>query len=162
VQTVGGLSNVRTWNLALGAEDGTATLHVSSGPYGSAASSLLAPREHLSELPAVGFETDLVVPQLTLSTWAQEHGIPRCDLLALDLQGMELSVLEASRGLLPEVSVVIAEVFTNEKYAGCGTVGEMQAFLTGEGFVVLETNMYWGTCGDMLAVNRAALERATS
>ena len=90
------IDNVTAWNLALGEVDEKVTLHVSSGSYGTTASSLLVPKEVLTEIPDVHFDSQVAVDQRTLFSWAIENGIERCDFLALDLQGMEYSVLAGS------------------------------------------------------------------
>jgi len=71
-------NNVTAWNLALGGVDGKAKLRVSSGPYGgTTSSSLLVPKEHLTELPEVRFDSEVFVEQGTLSSWARENGARR-------------------------------------------------------------------------------------
>lgn len=159
---VSGMDNVHTWPLALGVADGAAMIKVSSGPYGAASSSLLEPAEHLAEHPTVVFDESIEVEQRTLASWATAQGIESVDLLALDLQGMEHAVLEASAEFASRSKVIICEVFANEKYAGCGTVFDVQRTLSELNFVILRTNMFWGDSGDLLAVNAEQLQRGVA
>jgi len=159
VSNVRSLPNVKTWELALAATSGTATLNVSSGDYGTASSSLLEPMLVRAELPGLRFE-QVNVEQVTLGDWCQRNGIGRCDFLALDMQGLECGMLSASRDVLRGVRVVIAEAFTEELYAGAGTVLDLHRILAEEGFVILHTNTYWGTTLDIIAVSMAALTEA--
>ncbi len=153
------MPSVRTWNLALGTEDGTATLNVSNGPYGTTSSSILDPRDVLTELPSMRF-TQVEVPQLTLASWAAKNNIGAIDLLALDMQGYEHAMLSASCSVLREAKVVITEAFLGHMYEGAPTIEQMQRLLTNEGFVIVETNLYWGTTLDMIAVSYGALNEA--
>jgi FkbM family methyltransferase len=154
-----GLPNVAVWNIALGSEDGAAEMHVSSGEYGTTASSLLAPAITREAYPEMTFST-VSVEQRTLNSWASEHQVGTVDLLALDMQGYEFAALAASTEMLRRASVVISEAFLVEMYDGSPTVERFQALLTAEGFVILETRIYYGRVFEVLAVRRDVLEHA--
>lgn len=151
---------VHTWNLALGSDDGDIELHVSDGAgYGTMSSSLLAPTITLQAHPEVSYEP-VTVAQQTLGSWAADSDVERVDFLALDMQGFEHAMLDASRDLLRKASVVLSETFLVPMYDGAATVDELQALLCDEGFVILETRIYWARTFAVLAVHRDALERA--
>jgi FkbM family methyltransferase len=154
-----GMPQVQPWNLALGTDDGTITLNVSHGRYATQSSSLLTPGSVLDELPETTFTT-VDVTQQTLASWAAEYQVDRIDLLALDMQGYEHPVLVASPEILRSARVVITEAFLQEMYEGASTIDQLQALLTSSGFVIVETNLYWGTTQEVMAVRRDALEAA--
>jgi FkbM family methyltransferase len=151
--------HVRTWNLALGRDDGVIEMHVSHGIHGTTSSSLRAPTLTRAAHPDITF-SQVKVEQRTLSSWAQEHNVDRIDFLALDMQGYEHAALDAARSVVRNVSVVIAEAFLVEMYEGSPTVDELEALLTGEGFVILETHVFYAETFEVLAVRREALADA--
>jgi hypothetical protein len=127
--------------------------------------SLLAPAETRAAHPDVDYEP-VTVGQQTLASWADENGVDQIDLLTksifwrLTCKGFERDALDASRSILRTASVVISETFLVEMYAGNATVDELQALLTGEGFVILQTQIVYARTFEILAVNRAALQDA--
>jgi FkbM family methyltransferase len=153
------LDGVHTWPLALGRENGDITLNVSHGTNGTLSSSLLEPTITLEAHPGDTFD-QVRVQQQTLSSWAAANTIERVDFLALDMQGFEHAALDASRDILRRASVVLSETFLVPMYEGAATVDQLQALLSSEGFVILETRVYWARTFALLAVHRDALERA--
>lgn len=114
------LPNVRCYQLALSDHAGTAIFYVSEKPgktgTPSQAGSLREPKERLSWSP-IQFPRTITVNTITLDAWAAEHNIKTIDMLWLDMQGHELSVLQAAPQVLASVSVVYAEVGFIEAYA---------------------------------------------
>lgn len=153
------LPSVYAWNLALGTEDGEITMNVSHGPYLTTSSSLLEPGTIRQELPDVTF-THVEVRQQTLSSWAIENSINRVDLLALDMQGYEHAALSVGPEVLSSARVVITEAFLQSMYEGAATVDRMQALLADFRFVIMATNLYYGTTIEVMAVRRDVLEAA--
>jgi len=125
--------NVRRHRLALSDCDGTATMHLSSGGT-DAASSLLPPKESLALNPHIVFEETCEVPCLTLDTWAVSYDCPRVDLLWLDMQGSELSMLKAAPRVLSTVSVIHMEVVQSEVYQGNPLLPDVESWLRLQGF----------------------------
>src|SRR5262245_8964306 len=128
-----GAPNVRTYNAALGARSGRATLHVSSGR-SDGSSSLLKPTGHLQFHPGVTFTTSLEVPCVSLDDWARQQGIAKVDLIWFDLQGLEFDVLSASSLVLPTVKAIYTEVSLKEMYEGSHLYPEYRRWLESNGF----------------------------
>jgi 2-O-methyltransferase len=153
------MPRVTPWNLALGRENGEIELHVSQGTYGTMSSSLLEPALTLEAHPEVTYDRTRV-KQRTLSSWAAENRVERIDFLALDMQGFEHAALDGSRDLLRSASAILSETFLVEMYDGAATVERLQALLTAEDFVILETRIFYARTFALFAVSRAALEGA--
>ncbi|MFQ3664277.1 MAG: FkbM family methyltransferase [Chloroflexaceae bacterium] len=148
--------NVVTYPLALGAHDGLATFFVSSGA-SNASSSLMEPKEHLLDHPDVAFSQQIEVQVTTLDSWAAVHGIERVDFLWLDMQGFELSVLQAAPRILSKVCAIYTEVFLKESYLKVPLYQEVRAWLAEQGFRVEREVLPWIDAGNVLFVreNRA-------
>jgi FkbM family methyltransferase len=144
-----GLANVRTYNCALGARSGEATLHLSAGS-SDGSSSLLRPSGHLEFHPRVTFAASLQVPCVSLDDWARENGIAKVDLVWLDLQGLEFDVLSASSLVLPTVKVIYTEVSLKEMYAGAPLYAEYRSWLEARGFAIVDEDLRWADMGNVL------------
>jgi FkbM family methyltransferase len=144
-----GLANVRTYNCALGARSGEATLYLSGGS-SDGSSSLLRPSGHLEFHPRVTFTASFQVPCVSLDDWARENGIAKVDLLWLDLQGLEFDVLSASSLVLPTVKVIYTEVSLKEMYEGARLYPEYRRWLEGRGFEVVAEDLRWADMGNVL------------
>lgn len=144
-----GLANVRSYNCALDARSGEATLHLSGGS-SDGSSSLLRPSGHLEFHPRVTFAASLQVPCVSLDDWARENGIAKVDLLWLDLQGLEFDVLSASSLVLPTVKVIYTEVSQKEMYEGSRLYPEYRSWLVARGFAVIDEDLRWADMGNVL------------
>jgi FkbM family methyltransferase len=142
--------NVFPWPLALGTTDGAAELHVSGGGW-DASSSLLEPQA-VNELPGITFEETIVVPVVTLDSWALASHNDHVDMLWLDMQGTELNALKAAPKVVASVSVLVLEVFTTQQYAGAPLWADVRSWLLDNGFDVKCENFYWRVSGNVLAV----------
>lgn len=134
---VDGLPNVRTYQCALAAETGSQEMFISSAADGTDrpdSSSLLAPTGHLDEIPQVRFNTKVMVETWTLDDWAARESLQSVDLMWLDMQGLELSVLKASQKTLATASAVVMEVSRREMYAGSALYPEVVAWMEEAGF----------------------------
>lgn len=147
------LPNVTTWNYALGDHGGTQDIWVSGGPH-TAASSLLAPKEHTAVLPAITFEEKRTVRVLTLNDWAARHNPGPIHGMWLDLQGMELAVLKAAGRVLENVQSILLEASHVELYEGCPLWPEVRAWLMDNGFRIAAESTYSHEQSDVLAVAR--------
>lgn len=116
--------------LALGERADTLTLSVLSR---ATLSSLLPPSgihdKYAGETLAVMETLDVPVVRL-------DAVLPRADVIKLDLQGYELPALRGATGLLPGVSVIIAEAALYPLYEGQALLPDLEAFLEGFGFTL--------------------------
>lgn len=129
-------SNVCTYPAALAGENANLPMYVSSGGT-DASSSLLAPKEHLAVNPHIVFQEQVIVPALTLDTWAAKNYCPRVDFLWLDMQGGELAALQAAPRILATVQALHLEVATMELYENNPLYPEVRAWLEAQGFVLV-------------------------
>jgi FkbM family methyltransferase len=79
-------------------------------------------------------ERTVRVPTVTLPQLMKEQQLEQIDLLKLDLQGGERSVLTADESVLDRVRVIYSEVFFERLYAGAWLFWEMNDFLAARGF----------------------------
>ena len=149
-----GVANVRTYNAALGARSGQATLHVSGGR-SDGSSSLLRPTGHLDVHPRVTFTASLQVPCVSLDDWARQHGIAKVDLIWFDLQGIEFDVLSASTLVLPTIKAIYTEVSLAEMYEGSCLYPDYRRWLESQGFNVIAEDLRWADMGNVLFVRQA-------
>ncbi|MEK6285218.1 MAG: FkbM family methyltransferase [Acidobacteriota bacterium] len=150
-ENTNGLENVRLYPCALSDKTGIANLFVSSGS-SDASSSLLRPKEHLSEHPTVYFEEAIDVPTITLNQWAKENRVEKVDLLWLDMQGYELAMLRASCELLRTVSAIYTEVSLKKLYEGTPLYSEVREWCEEQGFEVEREELAWADAGNVLFV----------
>ncbi len=145
---------IRCYNLALSNQSGVQSLHVSEGG-SDASSSLLVPKEHLLDHPETKFNKVLQVNTLTLDDWAKANNISNVDLLWLDMQGFELTMLSASKVVLRTVKAIHTEVSTKETYEKAGQYQNLKTFLEEEGFrVVVEAIPSGWDMGNVLFVRK--------
>lgn len=131
------LDNVDLRPLALSARIGTDRMHVSSWADGSPrphSSSLLKPTRHTAAHPTIVFRETVEVETLTLDAWLGSTNETVIDLLWLDLQGSELSVLRASPDALKRIRAVHMEVSREELYEKSPTYFEVLDWMASEGF----------------------------
>lgn len=144
-------TNIHTFNLALSDTTGTFDMFVSGGD-SDYSSSLLEPKEHLSEHPTVSFDEKISVKTITLDQWAADNQIINIDLLWLDLQGSEPAVLKASPKILQTVKVIYTEVSLKELYEGTSLYPEFRSWLESQGFRVEREELAWEDAGNVLFV----------
>ena len=129
-------SNIKCFQLALADIDGTMDFYVSEGS-SDASSSLLQPKDHLTDHPDTFFKNKISVKTNTLDTWAINNHVSKIDLLWLDMQGYELNMLMASPAILQTVTLIHTEVSTKETYKGVAQYIAYRNFLESKGFKVL-------------------------
>ncbi|MBX2962027.1 MAG: FkbM family methyltransferase [Cyclobacteriaceae bacterium] len=147
------LSNVITYPLALSSSTGRADIHVSSGD-SDGSSSLLSPKDHLTEHPSVFFSRTIAIDTITPDDWQLEYNIERVDFLWLDMQGYELAALKAGTQLLKTTTAIYTEVFLKELYEGAPLYQEVRSWLEGHGFKVEKEEMDWDSVGNVLFVRK--------
>ena len=123
-----------------------------SGGSSEFSSSLLIPKEHLSEHPEVSFSEKIQVQTLTLDSWAEKNNIDKIDMLWLDLQGAEPSVLKASPKILSTVKLIYTEVSLKELYEGTTLYPEFRDWLKKQNFRVEREELAWEDAGNVLFV----------
>jgi FkbM family methyltransferase len=74
------------------------------------------------------------VPTISLPRLMSDEQLSQIDLLKLDLQGGERSVLTAAEPVLDRVRAIYSEVFFERLYAGAWLFWEMNEFLAARGF----------------------------
>jgi FkbM family methyltransferase len=130
-------NNIYSYQLALSASNGFARFYLSSHPKYPGkicqAGTLLKPKERLLHSPIVYNQT-ILVPTITLDTWAIDHSISSIDFLWLDLQGHELAVLQASPKIVATIKLLYIEVNFIEAYEGQPSFQILDSWLKNEGF----------------------------
>jgi FkbM family methyltransferase len=142
--------NIRCHPLALADHEGETEMFISEGQ--DASSSLLQPKDVLSEHPEIAFNKSLRVRVTTIDRWAAENGVERIDFMWLDLQGCELKALQGAERLLACVSAVYTEINLKETYSGAVLYPELRTWLQGHGFRVERENIPWESQGNVLFV----------
>ena len=121
--------------VALSNQNGEQIMYVSSGA-SDGSSSLLKPKEHLTDHPDVFFNEAIKVKTMKLDDWTAANNISTIDLLWLDMQGFELEVLKASSVILPKVKVIHMEVSTRPTYEGVPLYSDVKEWMQQNGFRV--------------------------
>jgi FkbM family methyltransferase len=130
---------VRLFEMAIGATDGTAEFHRSSGFPDDAApeakaqdpegwdqsGSLRAPKSHKVVWPWVKFDSTLTVPVQRLDSWAGAHGIDRVDLIWADVQGAEDDLIAGGGATLARTRFLFTEYSDDEWYEGQPTLARI-------------------------------------
>lgn len=137
---VGQRPNTEMLQLALGNEEGTATMYVETINEGQS-SSLLKPSKHLEHYPHIVFPNMEEVKITKLDSLkfnrTQFNGI------VIDVQGAELMVMQGAVKTLEHIDYIYSEVNREPLYENCTLVEDLDAFLSKFGFIRVETN-FWG------------------
>ena len=154
-----GKPGISVVSVALSDRNGQARFEINQS---DASSSLLPIDPRNSEW----FDRDLRVAQtisvstMTLPALLDEQGLQSVDLLKLDLQGAERSVLTGGEAVLERVRVIYTEVFFEQLYAGAWLFGEMNEFLAGRGFKLCGlSNIVHARDGDLVQANATFRQR---
>ncbi len=145
--------SIKTYNYALSDKIGVAQFHCaekSTNP-GTAtqAGSLRAPKERLEWSPII-FPKTIYVQTITLDTWAKQNNIHHIDLLWIDTQGHELSILQHAHNILKKTDVIITEVGFVQAYEEQLTHKHVTQWLEQHNFKVVardfknETDWFFG------------------
>ncbi|HSX26191.1 MAG TPA: FkbM family methyltransferase [Chlamydiales bacterium] len=161
------IPNITAYKLGLGDACGLRTIYLSTEEGEqwvdrvSMSSSFYEPKEHLN-YSATLFKGTEEVEMITLDQWAALQGIPKVDLLWLDMQGYELPALKAGTNLLKTVSVILTEVEFIEAYEGQPLYKEVKSWLESQGFVLIAGNFKFPRTdqffGDALFVRQELLK----
>lgn len=135
-------SDARVFPHAVALSDKTGTAHLKSNT-GSATNSLLATDPKAAEYWGSGsLETrnEVEVRTQTIDDFCAGAGIARIDILKLDVQGAEFSVLTGSRGLLEQraIGLVFMEMIMAPTYVGQRKLHEYLAMFDSLGYALLD------------------------
>ena len=89
-----------------------------------------------SFVPQPGEAGDFDVPLVSLDTYASAHGIPRIDVLKVDVEGYEAEVLRGATSLLERQAIgfIVCELDELLQNRAGGTRDELVAFLSHHGY----------------------------
>lgn len=134
-----GLSNVKTYPLAVSSYNGTATLYLSHGPSGNDPS-----YEHQSSLlaPSAAMQIEYQGPQIetacvVLDEWCKENQIDRIDVLRIEAEGLELQILQRSPEIVRTAKVIMLQSFFSPLRENMVNYFPLKDHLTRSGFVPL-------------------------
>lgn len=132
-----GLSDVHLHRVAVGEKPGEVELHVTKNRW---CSSVLQPGERGKAYYGDWYNVERTerVPMVSLDSWAEAHHVRRVDIIKIDVQGLELSVLRGARRLLSQggVKAVLCEAQLVQEYEGSSTFSEIDLDLRSHGFLV--------------------------
>lgn len=148
-----------TCNYALGNSNTTVDLNISHHrtvdcAYG-ASSSILKPKEHLTQHPDVLFEDSIEVDMHRLDDL--NGSVQTCNFINIDVQGYELEVFKGGVNTLEHIDYVMTEVNSDEVYENCARIEEVDKFLGDFGFRRVETCMGGGMWGDAFYIKETPL-----
>lgn len=89
-----------------------------------------------------------------MATYLIEQNIPKIDFIHIDVQGAELLVFEGLEKQLGKVDLIWIEISNAELYCGQPLTDEIDAFLKGQGFFCLKSNLDNNISGDALYINQ--------
>ncbi len=150
-----GCSNVEVSHCALAEKSEPYTLYISERNGESwCSNSILKPKDHLTVHPSITFDKQIEVQGINLDDWLEEKKIPRIDMIWLDIQGAEASVLKAAPKLLSITKYLYTEVSLIETYEGVPLYNEYKAFLESKGFELVHEELPYKDMGDALFRNK--------
>lgn len=125
--------------IALGAEDGEATFHMSDGappdqeeqyPEGfHMAGSLRKPKNALVDWPWLEFRREITVPVVKLDTWSRDNRVERIDFIWADVQGAESDLIQGGAETLARTRFFYTEYSDREWYDGQAGLDQLAALL---------------------------------
>lgn len=114
--------------------------------------SLLSLGTHAHEHPSV--ELSHTIPVKTKTLLQLLNGLPAPELIALDIQGVELRAIKGYGSKIAEVKWVYCEVNKAELYRGCCLISEIDEYLSKYGFKRVVTRWTPHNWGDALYENQ--------
>jgi FkbM family methyltransferase len=138
--------NVRLHKIALGNIDGSTPLGSDEAGY-SASTLVSESSKHFPEL--------FHVPIRRLDSYVAEFGLPKAQVLKVDVQGAELAVLEGAGSLLNDVRLIQMETWLRRSYDGkTPLLHEITEYLGGRGFSLIDFgDVYYTELHEMLALD---------
>lgn len=114
--------------------------------------SLLNLGTHSTEHPTVHLSHTIPIKTKTLAELLS--GLPAPELIALDIQGVELRAIRGYGSKISEVKWIYCEVNKAELYEGCCLISEIDEYLSQYGFTRSVTRWTTHNWGDALYENR--------
>lgn len=154
-----GRNNVFIYNLALSEDNEPKEIHVSDRfgqDWGS--SSLLKPKDHLTQHPEITFNKKITVQCTNLDIWLQDKFIDKIDLIWLDIQGYEPVVLGSSPITMSKSEYIYAEVSLIETYEGVQKYPEFKKFMEDNNYEVIHEELPWQDMGNVLFRNKKKIK----
>ena len=138
--------NLRLHKIALGEIDGQTQIGSDEAGYG--ASTLVT---EASEIFPEMFD----IPIRRLDSYVAEFGLPKPQVLKVDVQGAELAVLEGAGSLLEDVRLIQIESWLRRSYDGkTPLLHEITEYLSGRGFSLIDFGgVYYTDLHEMLALD---------
>jgi FkbM family methyltransferase len=118
--------------------------------------SLLSLGTHTKEYPTVALSHTIPVTTQTLKNLLANTPAP--DLLALDIQGVELRALKGYGDEVSKVKWIYCEVNRAELYQGCALISDLDDYLGRYGFIRTATRWTIHNWGDALFENKAEVD----
>lgn len=146
--------NVILSNAALSNVDSKLKMYVADRydqPWGS--HSILKPKLHLENHPAITFKKEEEVDAIVLDTFLNNHKITNIDFMWLDMQGHEPTMLMASPHALAMTKYIYSEVNLIELYENIMLYPEYKDFLKIYGFYPIYEDLPWEDAGNVLFKN---------
>jgi FkbM family methyltransferase len=120
-----GITNVKAYNLAIVGDPATTHITLNANPYNSGGHSIFK--------MSVDAEAKFDCPAMTLDAFVKREGIPRIDILQMDIEGAEFDILlNCDRELLASIREILFEY--HDAYAKPRTHRELLDLLHGIGF----------------------------
>lgn len=119
--------------------------------------SLLKLGTHATEHPTVTLSHTIEVKTKTLKTLLKNSTPP--ELLALDIQGVELRAIKGYEARIAEVKWIYCEVNKEELYEGCCLITDLDSYLLKYGFKRSVTRWTVHNWGDALYENENLVQR---
>ena len=132
-------------NKALGDFNGEVEMYVEKENSGQS-SSVLKPSLHLVQYPNITFQDKERVEIARLDDI--EFDRESFNFINIDVQGYELEVFKGASETLKSVDYIMTELNIEELYEGCARHTDVDLFLAGYGFKLVETDWAGFTWGD--------------
>jgi len=149
-------SNVTVYNEAFSLKSGVNEINIGNSGFGLSgmgSSSLLPPKDHLIEFPEINFGEKRKVRTITLKEFCEREGITYVDLLWLDIQGLELSVIMNDAIFVTQsVNLIYMEASKKELYSGSHHYKIIRQELNNLGFKIV-IDRVGRVSGNILAKN---------
>jgi len=120
-------SNIHTYHIALDAQSSEKKMYACSGKY-SRLSSLHQPSDYFTKNPKFAFNK-ITVKTITLDDWAHQHNITNIDLIWLDAQGAELTILKGGSQILKNTKLLFLEANIVARYQNAVLYDELKKWV---------------------------------